>query len=59
MKNLKVAIPLKTNSERVPNKNLRNFIDGDSLFDIKIKQLLKAVKPEDIYVSSEEIKVKE
>lgn len=53
MKNLKVAIPLKTNSERVPNKNLRPFIDGKSLFDIKAEQLLKVFAPEDVYVSSE------
>lgn len=53
MRNLKVAIPLKTNSERVPNKNLRNFIGNDSLFDIKAKQLLKHFSPEDIWVSSE------
>lgn len=53
MKNIKVAIPLKTNSERVPNKNLRPFYNDESLFDIKAKQLLKVFAPEDIYVSSE------
>ena len=57
-KNIKVAIPLKTNSERVGNKNLRPFINGDSLFDIKAKQLLKVFKPEDVYVSSENPEVK-
>ena len=41
MKKIKVAIPLKTNSERVPNKNLRPFYKNESLFDIKAKQLLK------------------
>lgn len=50
---LKVAIPLKTNSERVPNKNLRPFCGEDSLFDIKAKQLLKVFSPDDVYVSSE------
>lgn len=53
MKNIKVAIPLKTNSERIPNKNLRPFYNGESLFDIKAKQLLKVFAPEDVYVSSE------
>lgn len=53
MKKIKVAIPLKTNSERVPNKNLRPFYKNESLFDIKAKQLLKVFAPEDIYVSSE------
>lgn len=50
MKNIKVAIPLKTNSERIPNKNLRPFCNGESLFDIKAKQLLKVFALEDVYV---------
>lgn len=53
MNNLKVVIPLKTNSERVKNKNLRPFVNGKSLFDIKAQQLLKVFDPEDVYVSSE------
>lgn len=59
MKNIKVVIPLKTNSQRVPNKNLRNFYKEESLFDIKAKQLLEVFKPEDILVSSENPLVKE
>lgn len=47
--NIKVAIPLKTNSERVENKNLRPFIGEKSLFDIKAEQLLKVFKPEEEY----------
>lgn len=53
MNNLKVAIPLKTNSERVPNKNLRPFVGDKSLFDIKAEQLLKVFEPNDVWVSSE------
>ena len=53
MRKIKVVIPLKTNSERVCNKNLRPFYNGDSLFDIKAKQLLTTFKPEDVLVSSE------
>ena len=53
MRKIKVVIPLKTNSERVPNKNLREFINGESLYDIKITQLLKVFSPQDILVSSE------
>lgn len=53
MKAIKVAIPLKTNSVRVPNKNLRPFYGKKSLFDIKAEQLLQVFAPEDIYVSSE------
>lgn len=53
MRNIKVAIPLKTNSIRVPNKNLRPFSSNRSLFDIKAEQLLKVFDPNDVYVSSE------
>ena len=59
MKSLKVAIPLKTNSQRVPNKNLREFCGGKSLFDVKIEQLLGTFKPSDVYVSSEDRHVAE
>lgn len=59
MNKIKVVIPLKTNSTRVPFKNLKPFFGSDSLFDIKIKQLLNTFEPEDIYVSSENIIVKE
>jgi len=58
MNKLKVAIPLKTNSDRVPNKNLRPFVGEDSLFDIKAKQLLRCVAPEDVFVSSENLEAK-
>lgn len=57
MKELKIAIPLKTNSMRVSNKNLRPFVDGKSLFDIKALQLLQTFSPKDIYVSSEDVGV--
>jgi N-acylneuraminate cytidylyltransferase len=51
--NLKIVIPLKTNSERIENKNLRKFSGTDSLFDIKARQLLPVFEPGDVYVSSE------
>lgn len=54
-----MAIPLKTNSERIANKNLRPFYNEESLFDIKAKQLLKVFSPEDVYVSSENPEVEE
>ena len=59
MKKIKIVIPLKTNSERVPNKNLREFYNGKSLFDVKAQQLLKVFNPEDILVSSENPAVKD
>ena len=58
MNKLKVAIPLKTNSERVPNKNLRPFVDGKSLFDVKAEQLLKVFDPKDVYVSCNDLEAK-
>jgi len=50
---VKVIIPAKSNSERVHNKNFCEFYQGQSLFDIKIKQLLEVLPAGDIYVSSE------
>jgi len=50
---MKVVIPLKTNSERVPNKNLRPFWRDKSLFDIRAEQLLDVFAPHDVFVSSE------
>ncbi len=58
MRKIKVAIPLKTNSERIPNKNLRPFYGEKSLFDVKAEQLLKVFSPEDVLVSSENPVVK-
>lgn len=54
MNDIKIAIPLKTNSLRVPNKNLKPFYGNLSLFDIKIRQLLDVFSANDIYVSSED-----
>ena len=59
MKKIKIVIPLKTNSERVPNKNLREFYNEKSLFDVKAQQLLKVFNSEDILVSSENPAVKD
>jgi N-acylneuraminate cytidylyltransferase len=56
---LKAIVPVKCNSERLENKNFREFCDGNSLFDIRMKRLLKVLPPEDIYVSSENPEVEE
>ncbi len=58
MNKIKVAIPLKTNSTRVQNKNLRPFHGKDSLFDVKAKQLLNVFQPEDVFVSCEDLAVR-
>lgn len=51
---MKVIIPLQTCSTRVPRKNIIDFHNGKSLFDIKVDQLISAgISPENIYVSSE------
>jgi len=51
---MKVIIPAKSSSDRVPNKNWREFYQGKSLFDIKIFQLLEVFPSHDIYVSCED-----
>lgn len=53
---MKVVIPLKTNSTRLYDKNLRRFIGKKSLFDVKAEQLLEVFSPKDVYVSSEDEK---
>lgn len=51
---MKVVIPLQTCSTRVKMKNIRDFHNGLSLFDIKVRQLINAgINKNDIYVSSE------
>ncbi len=49
----KAIIPLKTNSTRVPNKNLRPFYKDKSLFDIRADGLLRVLPAGGVYVSSE------
>ena len=45
---MKVIIPAKESSSRCANKNFRVFHKNRSLIEIKIKQVLKIVKPADI-----------
>ena len=51
-------VPVREGSERVINKNFRNFYYKKSLFDIKIAQLKKSKIFDKIYVSSDSLKVK-
>jgi len=53
------VIPVKSVSERVPSKNFREFFEGDSLFDLLIKKLLKSNQIDDIYISSNELDLKQ
>ena len=48
---MKVVIPAKEKSSRVPDKNWRPFYNNKCLVEIKIEQLLKLFKPEDMYLS--------
>lgn len=57
--NLVAVIPAKSNSSRVPNKNFRDFYNGESLLEIKIKQLTAAGIFSSIYVSSDSPEAKE
>ena len=50
---LVAVIPVKHNSERVKAKNFRSFYNGDSLLDIKIKQIQACGLFDEIYVSSD------
>jgi CMP-N-acetylneuraminic acid synthetase len=53
----KVIVPVKSNSVRVQNKNFRAFHELWSLYDIKMRQLLKVFEPDQIYVSSESARI--
>lgn len=52
---MRVFIPARANSRRVPNKNYREFANGESLMDIKLEQLKAAgINASSIYVSCED-----
>jgi len=55
---LEGIIPVKTQSERVKNKNLRKF-SNTTLYELKLKQLSKTKEFSNFIVSSESIKVLE
>jgi N-acylneuraminate cytidylyltransferase len=56
---MKVIIPVKATSRRVPEKNWRPFYKNKSLVDIKIEQVLRAFEPADIFLSCEDFSKKE
>jgi len=51
---MKVIIPAKGYSGRVPNKNWRPFYEEKSLVEVKIEQLLTLFSPGDIYLSCDD-----
>jgi CMP-N-acetylneuraminic acid synthetase len=52
MKKIAALVPVKSFSRRVPNKNMQE-INGSSLFERKVKQLLLSNLIDDVYVGSE------
>jgi len=53
------VIPVKAVSERVESKNFRDFIDGQSLFDILLTKLIESKVIDKIYVSSDAKNIKD
>lgn len=49
-------IPIRKNSQRVKNKNFKNFYKGKSLLEIKVKQLKKVSEIDKIVISSDSLK---
>lgn len=55
---MKIIIPAKKTSTRVPDKNWRPFYQNKNLVEIKIEQLLKAEDSQNIYLSCDDISKK-
>jgi len=55
---MKFIVPVKSDSNRIPNKNFCNFHEGKSLTDILIEKIL-FVGRENIYISSNDSSKKE
>jgi len=47
------VIPVKGNSERVQSKNFRPFVDGMSLTELKVRQLVDSGAFEEVFISSD------
>lgn len=47
---MKVILPVKDESLRLPDKNFKDFYSGLSLCELKVKQLLKTFEPDEILV---------
>jgi N-acylneuraminate cytidylyltransferase len=56
--NIVAVVPVKDNSERVPNKNFKDFFRGLSLLELKINHLKSASIFSNIYISSDSKKAK-
>lgn len=52
------VIPVKDKSERVESKNFTNFVDGVSLFELKLQHLVDAKVFDEIYISTNSARAK-
>lgn len=53
MNNLIALLPVRSGSQRVKNKNFKPFFQGKSLFELKLEQLMRHFKRDNIMVSSD------
>jgi len=53
------VVPVKSISERVESKNFKDFFEGKSLLDLLINKLRYSKEIDDIYISSNELDVKD
>jgi len=53
------VVPVKAKSDRVPSKNFREFADGKSLFELLVDKLTASDQIEKVYISTNELSVKE
>ena len=53
------VVPVKSVSERVSSKNFREFFEGKSLFDLLLGKLLNSTEIDEIYISSNEVSIKD
>lgn len=51
--NVKVVLPVRKGSERVPNKNFKEFYDGKNLLEIKLEQIIELGIFNEVYVDSD------
>jgi CMP-N-acetylneuraminic acid synthetase len=52
---MKVIIPAKKHSTRVPDKNWRTFHGEKNLVEIKIEQVLGSCDPKDVFLSTDDL----
>ena len=51
--NVNVVLPVRKGSERVPNKNFKEFYNGKNLLEIKLEQIIEIGLFDKIYVDSD------